>query len=144
MTFAVMGLGTVFNALANRRDPASGLESPILKALAISLVPVTMVVLATELPGLQRGLLTTSLTGKEWLACFGLAALLPLVIETGKWIRRRRAPRTTLLDTQRAVTPERALATAAGRAPGSAGVVASGAPHEPAPAQSTSIASPNE
>ena len=30
MTFAVMGLGTVFNALTNRRDPASGLESPLL------------------------------------------------------------------------------------------------------------------
>ena len=39
MTFVVMGLGTVFNALTNRRDPASGLTPPILKALAISLVP---------------------------------------------------------------------------------------------------------
>ena len=93
MTFVVMGLGTVFNALTNRRDPASGLSSPLLKALAISLVPVTLIVLATELPGLQKGLLTTSLTGKEWLACFGLAALLPLVVETGKWLRRRRAPK---------------------------------------------------
>ena len=110
MTFAVMGLGTVFNALTNRRDPASGLESPILKALAISLVPVTLIVLATELPGLQQGLLTTSLTGKEWLACFGLAALLPLVVETGKWIRRRRAPQSSLLDARRAVSPERAVA----------------------------------
>jgi Ca2+-transporting ATPase len=109
MTFAVMGLGTVFNALANRRDPASGLGPPILKALAISLVPVTLIVLATELPGLQHGLLTTSLTGKEWLACFGLAALLPVVIETGKWIRRRRAPRASLLDAERAVAPGRAV-----------------------------------
>ena len=33
MTFVVMGLGTVFNALTNRRDPASGLTPPILKAL---------------------------------------------------------------------------------------------------------------
>jgi Ca2+-transporting ATPase len=109
MTFAVMGLGTVFNALTNRRDPASGLESPLLKALAISLVPITMIVLATELPGLQRGLLTTSLTGKEWLACFGLATLLPLVVETGKWIRRRRAPRPALLDPRRGVAPARAV-----------------------------------
>src|SRR5262249_61147501 len=70
MTFAVMGLGTIFNALANRRDPASGFEPPILKALAISLVPFVLIVLATELPGLQRGLLTTSLTGKEWLPAF--------------------------------------------------------------------------
>jgi Ca2+-transporting ATPase len=92
MTFAVMGLGTVFNALTNRRDPASGLEPPILKALAISLFPVLMIVLATELPGLQRSLLTTSLTSREWLACLGLAALLPLVIEGSKWFRRRQPP----------------------------------------------------
>ena len=37
MTFVVMGLGTVFNALTNRRDPTSGLSSPLLKALGISL-----------------------------------------------------------------------------------------------------------
>jgi Ca2+-transporting ATPase len=90
MTFVVMGLGTVFNALTNRRDPTSGLTAPILKALAISLFPVGMIVLATQLPGLQAGLLTASLTGPQWLACIGLAALLPLVVETGKAIRRGR------------------------------------------------------
>ena len=72
MTFVVMGLGTVFNALTNRRDPTSGLTAPILQALAISLVPVAMIVLATQLPGLQAGLLTTSLTGPQWLECVGL------------------------------------------------------------------------
>ena len=108
MTFAVMGLGTVFNALTNRRDPASGLEPPILKALLISIFPVMMLIFGTELPGLQRSLLTTSLTSREWLACLGLAALLPVVVETGKWIRRRRAPQTALLEAQQAVTPERA------------------------------------
>ena len=77
MTFVVMGLGTVFNALTNRRDPASGLTPPILKALAISLVPVALIVLATELPGfLQRACSPTSLTGMQWLACFGLALAL--------------------------------------------------------------------
>ncbi len=98
MTFVVMGLGTVLNGLTNRRDPASGLSEPLLKALAVSLLPVTMIVLATELPGLQKGLLTTSLTGHEWLACFALAAILPVVVETGKWLRRRRAPAATVLD----------------------------------------------
>jgi Ca2+-transporting ATPase len=44
MTFVVMGLGTVFNALTNRREPASGLTPPILKALAIALVPVALIV----------------------------------------------------------------------------------------------------
>ena len=109
MTFVVMGLGTIFNALTNRRDPASGLDPPLLKALAISLFPLAMVVLATELPGFQKGLLTTSLTGHEWLACFGLAALLPLVIETSKFLRRRAAPETSLLDARRAVAPGRAV-----------------------------------
>ena len=48
MTFVVMGLGTVFNALTNRRDPASGLAPPILKALRVALVPVALIVLATR------------------------------------------------------------------------------------------------
>jgi Ca2+-transporting ATPase len=90
MAFAVMGIGTVFNALTNRREPASGLVPPILRALAISLVPLLMIFLATELPGLQRQLLTESLTGRQWFACLGLAALLPLVIEGRKWALRRR------------------------------------------------------
>ena len=113
MTFAVMGLGTVFNALTNRRDPASGLAAPILKAIVIGMVTVTLVYLATELPRLQSGLLTTSLTGTQWLACVGLALLLPVVVEVGKWIRRRRAPEPTTIDAQRAVTPARAVTGAA-------------------------------
>jgi len=109
MTFVVMGLGTVFNALTNRRDPTSGLTAPILQALAISLVPVALIVLATQLPGLQAGLLTTTLTGLQWLECVGLALLLPVVIEVSKWIRRRRAPAAAVVDAQRAVTPGRAV-----------------------------------
>jgi len=111
-TFVVMGLGTVFNALTNRRDPAGGLAPPLLKALAISLFPIAMVALATELPGLQKGLHTVSLSGTQWLACLGLAALLPLVIETGKWIRRRRTAAPAALDPQRALSPARALGSA--------------------------------
>ena len=90
MTFVVMGLGTVFNALTNRRDPVSGLTAPVLKAAAISVLPVVMIVLATQLPTLASGLLTQPLTGREWLACVGLALLLPVVIEANKWIQRRR------------------------------------------------------
>ena len=93
MTFVVMGLGTVFNALTNRRDPASGLIPPILKAVAISVAPVVLIVLATEVGFLQRSLLTQELTGMQWLACIALALALPVVIEAGKWIRRSRAPK---------------------------------------------------
>jgi len=111
MTFAVMGLGTVFNALTNRRDPTTGLTPPVLKALLISAVPASLVFLATELPRLQGALLTTSLMGLQWLAVVGLALLLPVTIETSKWVRRRRAVRRAPVDAVRAVTPERAVAT---------------------------------
>jgi P-type Ca2+ transporter type 2C len=109
MTFAVLGFGTVFNALTNRRDPASGLAPPILRAFAIGLVPMAMIVLATELPGLQKGLLTQELTGLQWFACVGLALLLPIAIEGRKFLRRRRhAAAGAGLDVNRTVAPGRA------------------------------------
>ncbi|HEX3334527.1 MAG TPA: cation-transporting P-type ATPase [Acidimicrobiales bacterium] len=104
MTFVVMGLGTIFNALTNRRDPASGFEPPVFKAIAISVVPLLMIVLATQLPSLQSGLVTRSLDGREWLACFGLALLLPAVVEGSKWLRRRNQPVPGPLDVRAAVT----------------------------------------
>ncbi|GAA3630132.1 cation-translocating P-type ATPase [Microlunatus ginsengisoli] len=110
MTFVVMGLGTVFNAIVNRRDPASGLTAPILKALAIGLIPVAMLMLGTQLPTLQRALLTTTLTPRQWLVCTALAAALPVAVEVGKAIRRRRASSTVPSDVAHAVSPERALA----------------------------------
>jgi Ca2+-transporting ATPase len=106
MTFAVLGFGTIFNALTNRRDPASGIAAPILKALAVSVVPVVMLVLAAELPGLQRALLTEEMSGLQWFACVGLAALLPITVEGRKWLVRRRAS-APALDVHRAVAPTR-------------------------------------
>jgi Ca2+-transporting ATPase len=108
MTFVVMGLGTVFNALVNRRDPTSGLTPPIGKALAIGLVPVVMLFLATQLPTLQSGLLTVPLTPQEWLTCAGLAALLPIAVELGKVMRRRRHRKPTTLSAEYVVAPARA------------------------------------
>ncbi len=110
MTFAVMGFGTVFNAITNRRDPTSGLAPPIVKAVGISMITVVLVFLATELPHLQTALMTTPLTGPQWLAVIGLALFLPLVVEAGKWIRRRRMPQAGPLDATRVVAPERAVA----------------------------------
>jgi Ca2+-transporting ATPase len=109
MTFLVMGLGTVFNALTNRRDPTSGLTEPVLKALAISVFPLTALFLATELPALRAGLMTQPLTGPQWLATIALALALPVVIEVSKWIRRRRAPAPQAIDPEHAVAPDRAL-----------------------------------
>ena len=105
MTFVVMGFGTAFNALTNRRDPASGLNPPLLQALGISLFPLVMIVLATQLPVLQSGLLTQSLSGREWLACIGLSLLLPLVIEGNKWLRRRRMSAPAPMSVGQAVAP---------------------------------------
>ena len=65
---------------------------------------------ANEITAEPPTLLTSSLTGHEWLACFALAAILR-VVETGKWLRRRRAPAATVLDAERALAPARALRT---------------------------------
>ncbi len=109
MTFVVMGLGTVFNALVNRRDPTTGLAPPILKSIGIGLITVALLFLATQLPTLQKGLLTTTLTPPEWLICAGLAALLPLVVELSKLIRRRRGPAAAPVGAEHVVAPSRAL-----------------------------------
>ncbi len=109
MTFVIMGLGTIFNAITNRRDPSSGLTPPILKAAMIGLVPMGLFVLATQLPFLQSALRTTALSGWQWLASIGLALLLPIVIEMSKAVRRRRMPAPGVVDVQHAVNPDRAL-----------------------------------
>jgi Ca2+-transporting ATPase len=109
MTFVVMGIGTTFNAIVNRRDPASGLLPPF-RGLLIALVPFTMLFLATQLPTLQQGLLTAPLTPREWLVCVGLAALLPIVVEVAKLVRRHRAAQPEPADVEGAVSPERARA----------------------------------
>jgi Ca2+-transporting ATPase len=114
MTFVVMGLGTVFNSVVNRRDPTSGLTPPIVKSLAIGLIPVSLIFLATQLPTLQKGLLTTTLTPLEWFICAGLAALLPLVVELSKLARRRRAPAPVPFRAEHVVAPSRALTKTGG------------------------------
>ena len=108
MTFAVMGIGTAFNAVVNRRDPTSGLTPPIIKALAIGMIPVAMVYLATELAFLQDALLTVPLSPQQWLVCIGLAVVLPVVVEVGKIARRRRHPDARSLDPEAVVAPARA------------------------------------
>lgn len=83
-----------------------------MKALAIGLVPLAMLFLATQLPTLQSGLLTTPLTANEWLICAGLAALLPIAVEIGKWIRRRRVHEPTRIPAEHVVSPSRAWSVA--------------------------------
>ena len=111
MAFAVIALGAVFGGLVLRRDPVSGLTAPILKALAILSIPVVLIVLATELPVLQRAFMTQSLTGGQWLVVIGLSLIGPIVVEVDKWIRRRRSPAAAPADVRAAVEPARAHQT---------------------------------
>ena len=112
MAFVIVGLGSVFSGLVMRREPTSGLIPPILNAIKILVLPVILLVLATELNFLQRGLLTQSLSGKEWLACIGLGLILPIVVEVDKWLRRRHIPPVPAPDPRVVVDPSRALVTA--------------------------------
>ena len=110
MCFVVIGLGTIFSGLVMRREPSSGLTPPVLNAVKWLLIPAALVVLATELRFMQKGLLTQSLTGLQWLACIGLALVLPIVVEVDKWLRRRQMPKSDVVDALSTVNPSRALA----------------------------------
>ena len=113
MCFVVIGLGTVFSGLVMRREPSSGLTPPVLSAVKVLVIPAALVVLATELDFLQRGLLTQSLTGLQWLACLGLALIVPVVVELDKWIRRRQLPAPPASKTVDVVNPSRAITVSA-------------------------------
>jgi Ca2+-transporting ATPase len=106
-------LGTVFSGLVMRREPSSGLIPPVLDAIKILIWPLALVVLATELSFMQRGLLTQGLTGLQWLACIGLSLVLPIVVEGDKWLRRRHLPPPARpANPLSAVDPARALTAA--------------------------------
>jgi Ca2+-transporting ATPase len=112
MCFVVIGLGTVLSGLVMRRDPSSGLVPPVLRALEVLVIPAALLVLSTELSFMQRGLLTQSLDGLQWLACLGLALVLPIVVELDKWIRRRREPAPSVPSPVEVVSPGRATTLA--------------------------------
>lgn len=110
MAFVVMAFGTVLSGLVLRRDPESGLAEPVLPAVKVLSIPVLLTVVAVEWQFMQRLLLTTSLTGGQWLSCILLALVVPVVIEAAKWLRRVRAHRAAeaAVDPASAVAPARA------------------------------------
>jgi Ca2+-transporting ATPase len=112
MCYVVVGLGTIFSGVVMRRDPTTGLTPPILTAVKWSVIPAVLLVLSTELDFLQHGLLTQSLSGLQWLACIGLALVLPIVVEIDKWVRRRRLHPPAPVPVEAAVAPMRATAVA--------------------------------
>ncbi|MBF5000606.1 cation-transporting P-type ATPase [Nocardia sp. BSTN01] len=112
-TFVVLSLGSVLAGLAMRRDPESGFTAPILGALKILSIPVVVTVLAVQLGFLQDLLMTTTLTGGQWLACLGWSLLIPIAVEAEKALRRRHMRRSTPpepLNAAVAVAPLRARA----------------------------------
>ena len=96
MAFVVMALGSVLGGMAMRRDPRSGFTAPIIDALKWLAIPVALTVACVELGFLQRLLMTTSLSGGQWLACIGLSLIVLLVVEVDKAIRRRATRRAAL------------------------------------------------
>ncbi|CCH77833.1 membrane hypothetical protein [Nostocoides japonicum T1-X7] len=90
MAFVVMSLRTVLSGLVLRRDPASGIDAPVLGALRVLAVPTLLTVAAVELGFLQQALGTAGLSGAQWLTCLALACVVPVVIEVDKRLRRGR------------------------------------------------------
>lgn len=105
MSYVTLGFTTLLAGLVMRRDPGSGLTAPALPALRITAASLVLLVLSTELGGMQAALLTTSLTATQWTVCLALALLTPLVVETDKALRRRREVRPALTVLE-AVAPE--------------------------------------
>lgn len=91
MALGVAALGTIALGMVQRRDPDVSWGSPLFPYLGWIGAGVALTWLAVELPVLQRWLGTESLSGPEWLAVIGLAAIAPLGVEIEKALRRRRA-----------------------------------------------------
>ena len=112
MTFVIIALATLTTGLQLRRDPESGLTGAWGAGPRMLIWPLLFTILVTELPFLQRWLGTVSLDGTQWLACIGLTAVVMVVIEADKAVRRRRLRAATASSPARpvaeAVAPARA------------------------------------
>ncbi len=91
MTFGILALSTVWLAAAMRRALMPIWAGPFASFWAWMAIPLLLSVLAIELPFLQGLLLTTSLTGLQWLTVLVLSLAEPIVIECTKAIQRRRS-----------------------------------------------------
>jgi Ca2+-transporting ATPase len=94
MAFVVISLGSVLAGMAMRRDPASGFAAPWADALKWMWIPVVLTVVCVEVGFAQNLLMTTSLSGGEWLLALGLSVLPAVVVEADKALRRARARRS--------------------------------------------------
>jgi Ca2+-transporting ATPase len=92
MTFGILALSTVWLAACMRRALLPIWAGPFAPFWAWMAIPLLLSVLAIELPFLQELLLTTSLTGLQWLTVLVLSLVVPVVIEVVKAVQRRSAP----------------------------------------------------
>ncbi|HWS47049.1 MAG TPA: HAD-IC family P-type ATPase, partial [Acidimicrobiia bacterium] len=90
MAFCVMGMGTVFSGFVMRHDRQGAFTFPLLRYASLLAAGGVIVILSTQFQFLQRWLLTTSLTKAQWAAVFGLALVMPIVVEADKLIQRLR------------------------------------------------------
>lgn len=88
MAFATAALSFLLGGLAMRRDPGSGLAAPIIGAVKWLSIALFITLLAVEADFMHRMLMTTALTGNQWLGAIALALVVPLVVELDK-LRRR-------------------------------------------------------
>ncbi|MEM8620163.1 MAG: cation-transporting P-type ATPase [Actinomycetota bacterium] len=89
MAFGVAGLSMMWQTLAQRRDPTPFWVGPFWPYLRTLILGGIVVWMAVEFAVLQRWLLTTSLTGSQWLAVIGLSLVPAIVAEIDKAVRRR-------------------------------------------------------
>ena len=90
MAFCVMGMGTVFSGFVMRHDRQGAFTFPLLRYASLLAAGGVIVILSTQFQFLQRWLLTTPLTKAQWAAVFGLALVMPIVVEADKLIQRLR------------------------------------------------------
>ena len=88
MAFVTAALGSLLGGIAMRRDPGSGLLPPVLGAVRWISIPLFITFLAVEGEFMNRILMTTPLTGNQWLGAIALALIVPAVVELDK-LRRR-------------------------------------------------------
>lgn len=90
MTFGVLALSTIWLAASMRRALAPLWAGPFAPFWAWMAIPLLLSVMAVEWTFLQELLLTTSLTGLQWLVVLVLSLSVPIVSEVAKVTQRRR------------------------------------------------------
>ena len=94
MAFVVFSLFVVISGLSCHSETQTAFNRNILhdkNQVLLNGLALLFIFLPTELGFLQRGLGLTSLTGNQWLLCFGLSFVLLIVYEILKiFLRSRR------------------------------------------------------